>query len=96
MLFDDGGLHTDDRLEEVLTAIDENNSDELKNMFSKTTRSQVDNFQEQSEPKWFRFALERGLGFKFLAVYPKTSKSNDFSKWIDKRSMIEYISTISD
>ncbi len=46
VLFDDGSLRADDRLEEILVAIDENNSDELENMFSKTTRSQVDNFQE--------------------------------------------------
>lgn len=49
VLFDDGGLNADNRLEEILTAIDENDSDELENMFSKTTLSQVDNFQEQAE-----------------------------------------------
>ena len=49
VLFDDGSLNADNRLEEILTAIDENDSDELENMFSKTTLSQVDNFQEQAE-----------------------------------------------
>ena len=37
VLFDDGRLNADNRLEEILTAIDENDSDELENMFSKTT-----------------------------------------------------------
>ena len=49
VLFDDGSLNADNRLEEILAAIDENDSDELENMFSKTTLSQVDNFQEQAE-----------------------------------------------
>ena len=49
VLFDDGSLNADNRLEEILAAIDENDSDELENMFSKTTLSQVDNFQEQTE-----------------------------------------------
>ena len=49
VLFDDGSLNADNRLEEILAAIDENDSDELGNMFSKTTLSQVDNFQEQTE-----------------------------------------------
>ena len=49
VLLDDGSLNADNRLEEILTAIDENDSDKLENMFSKTTLSQVDNFQEQTE-----------------------------------------------
>ena len=49
VLFDDGSLNADNRLEEILAAIDENDSDELENMFSKTTLSQVDNFQEQTK-----------------------------------------------
>ena len=32
VLFDDGSLNADNRLEEILTAIDENDSDELENM----------------------------------------------------------------
>ena len=45
VLSDDGSLNADNRLEEILAAIDENDRDELENMFSKTTLLQVDNFQ---------------------------------------------------
>jgi len=49
VLFDDGSLNADVRLEEILVAIAENDSDELENMFSKTALSQIDNFQEQTK-----------------------------------------------
>uniref|UniRef100_UPI003FF0F929 DUF5104 domain-containing protein n=1 Tax=Dysosmobacter welbionis TaxID=2093857 RepID=UPI003FF0F929 len=49
MLFDDGSLNADARLEEILVAITENNGDELEKMFSKTALSQANDFQEQEE-----------------------------------------------
>ena len=49
VLFDDGSLNADARLEEILVAITENNGDELEKMFSKTALSQANDFQEQEE-----------------------------------------------
>lgn len=55
VLFDDESMNADNRLEEILAALDKNDSDELENMFSKTTLSQVDNFQEQAEELFHLF-----------------------------------------
>ena len=49
VLFDDGSLNADARLEEILDVISENDSDKLGKMFSETALSQVDDFQEQAD-----------------------------------------------
>lgn len=49
VLFDDGSLKADSRLEEILDVISENDSDELESMFSETALSQVDDFKEQAD-----------------------------------------------
>ena len=48
VLFDDGSLKADSRLEEILDAISVSDSDELENMFSTTALSQVSDFKEQA------------------------------------------------
>ena len=96
VLFDDGSLNADNRLEEILAAIDENDSDELGNMFSKTTLSQVDNFQEQAEELFHLFegtvkSWER-TGFTSSSSIEDGKKTTQSIAWYDVATdKMEYI-----
>ena len=70
VLFDDGSLNADNRLEEILAAIDENDSDELENMFSKTTLTTLyKSIQEKGLPNLTNnAALENKAAFYYAAT----------------------------
>ena len=87
VLSDDGSLNVDNRLEEILAAIDENDRDELENMFSKTALLQVDNFQEQTEDLFQLFegsvkSWER-TGFTSSSYIEDGEKNTQNIAWYD-------------
>lgn len=96
VLFDDESMNADNRLEEILAALDKNDSDELENMFSKTTLSQVDNFQEQAEELFHLFegtvkSWER-TGFTSSSSIEDGKKTTQSIAWYDVATdKMEYI-----
>lgn len=96
VLFDDESMNADNRLEEILAAIDKNDSDELENMFSKATLSQVDNFQGQAETLFQLFegtvkSWER-TGFTSSSTIEDREKTAQNIAWYDVTTdKMEYV-----
>ena len=96
VLFDDESMNADNRLEEILAALDKNDSDELENMFSKATLSQVDNFQGQAETLFQLFegtvkSWER-TGFTSSSTIEDREKTAQNIAWYDVTTdKMEYV-----